>query len=104
EARKAGMAVSADQYPYVASSTQDSAMVVPHWARQGSAADFSKLADDPAQGPRLRKAVQQALDERNGPASIRIARYAPKTSRVGRDLATVARSEETTPLEIVLDI
>ena len=40
-ARRAGQVVTADQYPYVASSTQLAAMVVPDWAIQGNADDFA---------------------------------------------------------------
>jgi predicted amidohydrolase YtcJ len=103
-ARKEGVDVTADQYPYIASSTQLAAMVVPHWARQGSTADFVRIAADPHQGARLRKEIQADLDRRDGGASIRIARYTAMPSRVGRDLVTIAKAEGTTPLEIVLDI
>jgi predicted amidohydrolase YtcJ len=104
EARRGGQAVSADQYPYIASSTSLAAMVVPHWAIQGDAANFARLAADPVEGPRLRREIARDLAERGGGASIRIARYAPMPSRVGRDLVAIARDEGTTPLEIVLDI
>ena len=103
-ARKAGRAVSADQYPYVASSTQLAAMVVPHWARQGTAADFARIADDPDQGPKLRREIQQDLDDRDGGGSVRIARYAPKPTRVGKDLNRIAREEGLTPIDVVIDI
>jgi predicted amidohydrolase YtcJ len=104
EARKDGMAVTADQYPYVASSTQLAAMVVPHWARQGNAADFARIADDPVQGVRLRQAIQEELDRRDGGASVRIARYAAMPARVGRDLRTIARTEGVPAVELVIDI
>jgi predicted amidohydrolase YtcJ len=103
-ARKSGQVVTADQYPYVASSTSLAAMVVPRWARQGNAAEFARLADDPAQGPRLRRAIAAGLASRDGGAAIRISRYPARPDRVGRDLAQIAQAEGTTPLEVVLDI
>ncbi len=103
-ARRNGQIVTADQYPYIASSTQLGAMVVPHWARQGSAADFARIADDPVQGRRLRAEIERGLAERDGGGAIRIARYGPKPDRVGRDLVTIARREGSTPLDVVLDI
>jgi predicted amidohydrolase YtcJ len=103
-ARAAGRIATADQYPYIASSTSLGAMVVPHWAVRVDKEEFAKLADDPEQGPKLRAAIQEALDERNGGASVRLARYAPKPSRIGKDLATIAKEEGTTALEIVLDV
>jgi N-acyl-D-amino-acid deacylase len=104
EARKAGQVVTADQYPYVASSTSLAAMVVPHWAIQGSAQDFARIAADPVRGAALRREIQQDLDERDGGASVRIARYSPVPEWAGLDLVTIAQREKTSPLEIVLDI
>ena len=70
---KQRQAVTADQYPYVASSTRLSAMVVPEWARRGDEAEFSKLADDPVKGPELRKFIDRELKRRNEGRAIRIA-------------------------------
>lgn len=103
-ARKAGQAVTADQYPYVASSTSLAAMVIPHWALQGNKDDFAKLADDPVRGRRLRDEIQHELDDRDGGKSVRIARYAHKKTRVGRDLAAIAASEEISPIDLIIDI
>ncbi|MDG3002191.1 amidohydrolase family protein [Paludisphaera mucosa] len=104
EARAKGRVATADQYPYVASSTSLGAMVVPHWAVRVSKEDFAKLADDPVQGPKLREEIQRELDERMGGAAIRLTTYAPKPSRVGKDLETIAKEEGTTPIEVVLDV
>ncbi len=104
EARAEGQKVTADQYPYTASSTQLGAMVVPPWARQGDAAEFARIAEDRTQGPRLRRQIQKELDARQGGATLRISRFAPRPERVGRDLVAIAEAEGTTPLEIVLDI
>ena len=103
-ARKDGQIVTADQYPYIASSTSLAAFVVPDWARQGSAADFAKIAADPVQGARLREEIAKELSERDGGASVRIARYPTKPSRVGKDLVTIARQEGTDPVSVVIDI
>ncbi len=102
--RGAGMIVTADQYPYIASSTQLAAMVIPHWAIQGNAESFTRLAADPQRGEALRREIQKALDERDGGASITIARYKPRPDRIGKNLVAIAQHEGTTPLEVVLDI
>ncbi len=49
-ARSAGMKVTADQYPYIASSTKLAAMVIPDWALRGSTADFARIAGDRERG------------------------------------------------------
>lgn len=103
-ARAAGKSVTADQYPYVASSTSLAAMVIPHWALQGSPSGFAAIADDPARGAKLRAEIQAELDARENGKTIQIARYAPKPARVGHDLVSIATAEKTTPLGIVIDI
>ena len=104
KARAAGQLVSADQYPYVASSTRLTAMVVPPWASQGTLDDFKKLLNDPVQGKRLRDEIASDLKGRDGGSSIRIARYAKNPAWVGKNLVEIARLERTDPLEIVLEI
>ena len=96
--------MTADQYPYIASSTSLAAMVVPDWALQGTTADFVRIAADRDRGTELRAGIEQQLLERDGGASIRIARYPPRPDWAGLDLATIASREGTTPLEIVLEI
>jgi predicted amidohydrolase YtcJ len=103
-AREAGQFVSADQYPYIASSTRLAAMVVPHWAIGGTAAEFARLAAEATRGKDLRREIQQALDERDNGASIRIARYQPRPDWAGLDLVAIAKREGKTALEIVLEI
>jgi predicted amidohydrolase YtcJ len=103
-ARRGGQTVTADQYPYIASSTRLGAMVVPHWAAAAGGEEFARLAASTDRGPLLRDEIQRELDRRGGGAAIRIARYAPRSSRVGHDLTAIARDERITPLEVVLDI
>jgi predicted amidohydrolase YtcJ len=104
DARAAGRIVTADQYPYIASSTKLEALVVPHWAIRGTAADFTRLAADQNRGPELRRGIQEALDAREGGASLRIVRYPPHPEWVGLDLVAIAQRAGTTALEIVLEI
>ena len=103
-ARGEGLRVTADQYPYIASSTRLSAMVVPHWARQGDSAEFTRLAADATTGARLRSEIAKELDARDGGASIRIAYFAQQPRWNGKDLVSIARAAGTTPLEIVLEV
>jgi predicted amidohydrolase YtcJ len=103
-ARAAGLVVSADQYPYIASSTRLAAMVVPHWAARVDGGEFARLAADPVRGPEVRREIERELAGRDGAVSIRIARYEPRPEWAGLDLATIARQAGTTPLEVVLEI
>jgi len=103
-ARRAGQAVTADQYPYVASSTVLAAMVIPHWALKGTAADFGRIADDPERGRALRLEIQRSLDTQDAGGSVRISSATARPTRVGLDLVEIARREGTTPVEVVIDL
>jgi N-acyl-D-aspartate/D-glutamate deacylase len=103
-ARASGQAVTADQYPYPASSTSLAAMVVPAQYREGSSKDFLARLDDPAVGPRLRKAIADKIEGRDGGKSLRIARYAPNKAWQGKDLAAIADTEKKSVLDVVLEI
>ncbi len=104
QARKAGQVVTADQYPYIASSTSLAATVIPARYREGSRADFQARLQDPELGPKVRKAIESALESRDGSKAVRIASYSAKPAWRGKDLAAIAKLEDKTPLEIVLEI
>jgi len=103
-ARRGGQVVTADQYPYIASATQLAAMIVPDWAIRGNADDFARLAADTQSGPVLRREIERMLQERDGGASIRIARFRPRPDWAGLDLVTISEREGKTPVDLVLEI
>ena len=103
-ARGRGQAVSADQYPYVASSTSLAATLVPALFREGSARDFQARLADAEQGARIRQAIARNIADHDGGKSVRIARYRPRPQWQGLDLAAIAAREKKTPLDIVLEI
>jgi N-acyl-D-aspartate/D-glutamate deacylase len=104
QARATGHRVTADQYPYAASSTSLQATVIPTKYREGSAADIAARFHDPQVGPAMREAVRQRIKECNDGRDIRIARHAAKTAWQGKDLASIAKEEGKDPLDIVMAI
>jgi N-acyl-D-aspartate/D-glutamate deacylase len=103
QARAKGQIVSADQYPYIASSTSLAATLIPPQFREGSHKDLLARLDDPEQGPRVRKGIEERLESRKG-APLRIAAYAKRPDWQGKDLAAIAAQEKRTPLDLVLEI
>jgi len=103
-ARAKGQVVTADQYPYSASSTSLTATIIPTQYQEGERKELVARLDDPEVGPKIRKAIQQRLDSRDGGDTIRIARYAPKPQWQGLSLAAIAKQEKRPALEIVLEI
>jgi len=96
--------VTADQYPYTASSTTLQATVIPPRFREGTPNEMVARFNDPKVGPAMREAIKQRIKECDQGRDIRIARFAPKTSWQGKDLASIARMERKESLEIVMEI
>ena len=103
QAREEGVDVTADQYPYIASSTSLAAMVIPTKYREGTAKEFLARLDDPELGPKIRKAIESQIDGRKGGKSLKIARYAPKVAWQGKDLATIAEMEKKSMVDVVIE-
>ena len=102
-AREDGVDVTADQYPYIASSTSLAAMVIPTKYREGTAKEFLARLDDAELGPKIRKAIESQIDGRKGGKSLKIARYAPKVAWQGKDLATIAEMEKKSMVDVVIE-
>lgn len=102
--RREGLLVTADQYPYTASSTSLRATVVPPRYREGTSQDFLKRLDDPQIGPQLRRDIAQLLGGWEGARRLQIAHFAARPQWNGRTIAAIAEAEKREPLDIVLEI
>lgn len=103
-ARQSGQQVTADQYPYIASSTSLDAMLIPTWARAGGRKALIAHFDDPKTAERLKAAMIVALKKREGGRAMRIASYSPRKDWVGKNIAEIAQSEGKDPLDIAIEI
>lgn len=99
-----GQVVTADQYPYIASSTSLAATVIPARFREGTAKEYLERLDDAERGPAIRKAIESAMNGRDGGKNILIARYKPQPAWQGKNLKDIADVEKKSPTEIVLQI
>lgn len=104
QARDNGQKVTADQYPYIASSTRLSAMIVPDWARVLTTAELRQKLTDPKARKKLADDIQSQLPSRNGGNSIMVSRFAPKPTYVGKRLDEIAREEAKPVEEVVIEI
>jgi N-acyl-D-amino-acid deacylase len=102
--RKKGLEVTADQYPYVASSTNLRATLFPAKYREGSGKDFVARLDDPTVGPKIKADVEKALEGRDGGKRIQVARYSPQPKWQGQTITAIAEAEKKEPIEIVWEI
>lgn len=102
--RKKGLEITADQYPYIASSTSLRAQIVPAKYREGTNQEFVARLDDPKTGPAIRADIVKALNGRDGGKRLQIARYAPNAKWNGKTIADIADAEGKEPVDVILTI
>lgn len=86
-ARRAGQAVTADQYPWSASGTSLAAALVPLWAQDGGREKLLERLDDPSLAARLRSDMAENLRRRGGAEALLITEGALS----GRTLAEIGK-------------
>ena len=104
EARKEGQTVTADQYPYIASSTSLGATLLPSWARAGGNKQLIARLDAPETSEKIIGLIEKSLEKREGGSAIRIARYRKRPDWAGKNLQEIAEQEQKPVLDIVLEI
>lgn len=100
-ARTAGQTVTADQYPYVASSTSLEAMLFPAWAREGGRDALVARMDDAEQRAKIRQAVAEELAAHG---RIVLASCAGRPEWVGSSLDEIATRDNRAVLEVALEV
>jgi N-acyl-D-aspartate/D-glutamate deacylase len=98
QAQAGGMRISADQYPWTASSTGLSAALVPRSAMAGgddAMVSRLRVADD-----RMRSAMAEQLRIRGGPGAVLLV----EGRHAGQRLDTLARTWATTPVDAAIRI
>ena len=97
--------MTADQYPYIASSTSLAATRDPAAVPRGHAQGLPGPPGRPGTGAAHPQGHRQTLSKaRQGGETLRIAHYAPKPAWQGKDLAAIAEEEKKTAVDIVLEI
>jgi N-acyl-D-amino-acid deacylase len=101
DARKAGVKITASQYPYTASGTSVTAALVPRWAEADGA--LLHNLDDSSVRPRIVSEMNQNLTRRGGPASL-LMTASPDQAIVGKTLAEIALERKEEPVDAAIEI
>ncbi len=100
-ARREGLRITADQYPYTASSTSIMAFLLPDEEREGGERATAKRLHDEEQVKRLRPIIAKALDSRG---LIMVADSSKKPQWVGKMIADIATEEKREPEDVALEL
>ena len=101
-ARAAGQAVTADQYPWLASGTSLDAALLPRWAVDGGDAALLKRLDDPAALARTRADMAENMRRRGGAASLLL--ISEGFEWTGKTLEGLAQAWQVDPRDAALRI
>lgn len=101
-ARKEGVDVACDQYPYDRASSTLSATVFPRWAQVGGRDETLKKLKEGAFRKRVAEFIEEVIPHRTGVEGILIASFPPDRSLEGRTLGQLAREWEESPSETAL--
>ncbi len=101
EARKDGLPITADQYPYTASSTSMMALLLPDKEREGGEQATAERLKNPDDLARIRPIVAEEL---NRPSQIMIASFAKKPEWAGKMIRDVAEAEGREMVDIGLEL
>jgi N-acyl-D-amino-acid deacylase len=96
-----GIKITADQYPYTASSTSIMAMLLPDEEREGGERAAAKRLKDDATAKRLRPIIAKGLDAR-GP--IQLATIKNKPEWVGKLISDIAKTENRAQVDVAFEI
>lgn len=103
-ARAAGQKVTSDQYPWSASNTSLSALVIPRWAQDGGRPAMLKRFDNPADAAKIRTQALEFLKDRGGAQNVLINNAAGQPELVGKRLSEVAEAWGVDPGEAAIRI
>ncbi|MGY0506008.1 N-acyl-D-amino-acid deacylase family protein [Luteimonas sp. e5] len=101
-AQAQGQAITADHYPWLASSTGLDSVLLPAWARDGGRAALFARLEEPATTQRIRDEMRDNLRRRGGAAALlMVGEGWPWT---GRTLEQMAATWEQDPVDAALRI
>lgn len=103
KARREGIEVTANQYPYDASATGLKAAVVPRWAESGGKDSLYIRFKNPRMKQRILEETRNNIVRRGGPDKLLIVK-ATDSSIVNKNLLEVSESLKVSPEEAVYEV
>tara|TARA_B100000959_G_C14867731_1_gene577001 strand:- start:359 stop:1147 length:789 start_codon:yes stop_codon:yes gene_type:complete len=104
DARRDGVDVAGDQYPYTACGTPLSGAIFNRWAHDGGRPALLERIGDADLRQRLSDEAEYAMVRFQGPAGCVISGYDPDHSLEGQTLAEVAETRNADPITTAFDL
>lgn len=101
QARAGGQQVTADQYPYIASSTSLEATLLPQWCREGGRERLQERLKDAETAARIHADVSRRLESAS---RIQLVSCSYNRSWIGRSIQELAEEQQRPVVELVLEI
>lgn len=101
QAQHEGLKITADQYPYTASSTSIMAMLLPEKERDGGEKAVVGRLTDPVQLKRLRPIIAASLESRG---KIMVASFKKRPEWDGQTIADIAAKDGREPVDVALEL
>jgi N-acyl-D-aspartate/D-glutamate deacylase len=102
-AKKDGVDVMADQYPYDAASST-LFLLFPQWSQEGGVGPFLERLADPDQREKIEAAFAKTLAMRGGGSRMTISEYPPDGLLQGKTLADVADRRNASEFETAVEL
>ena len=102
DARREGLDVAADQYPYTAASGPMSGNVYPRWALEGGRARALERAKDADLRAEIRAHLAERTRSIGGPDRLMVASYPPERRFEGMTVEAIARDMKCDPAEALV--
>lgn len=103
-ARSEGIEIYTDQYPYPASSTNLTAVLIPAWAREGGRNDMLQRLDDPELIDEIKTEMEANLERRGGAVSIQIAGFSSNPDYEGKRLSEISEELGKNPIDAAISL
>lgn len=104
QAQKDGIAVTANQYPYIASRTSLIAAIIPAWARDGGTKELRERFKDPVLRDSILRQISGAIERRTGTAD-KLFIYTKTNPEINaKSLQALADAWKLSPAEAVVKI
>jgi len=102
-ARKEGVRVEADQYPYRASGTSLMAWI-PKWAREGGNEKLVERLEDPETRKKIKEELAKVIEIRGGGENALISRFEPNKSLEGKTLTEASKEMGLSVLDAAIKL